>query len=265
MDMGKDASIRSRSGTQPSRVLRVGKLPSADHGHCARKIGWAQAPRTIREPLGLGKRSAIARHAWIIRDPPPEPEPVSLIADPTATHAQREVLRLLQAYVDHGSSQGAEIALFREFVGAHADCCERTLAVGHLTGSAWLVSADGARVLLTHHKKLGLWLQLGGHADGDADLARVALREAEEESGLTNLALEPGIFDLDRHWIPERKGEPGHWHYDVRFVVRARGPEEFVVSDESHALAWREIDEVAADESADASVRRMARKWLGRM
>ena len=72
--------------------------------------------------------------------------------------------------------------------------------------------------------KLQRWLQLGGHADGDRDLARVALKEAEEESGLSGLVLEdPAIFDLDKHWIPERKDVPGHWHYDVRFVIRALG------------------------------------------
>lgn len=133
---------------------------------------------------------------------------------------------------------------------------------GHFTGSAWLVSADGQRVLLTHHRKLARWLQLGGHADGDSDLARVALREAEEESGLSDLEVEPEIFDLDRHWIPARADVPGHWHYDVRFVVHARGSEEFVVSEESHALAWRTIGEIAADANADESLRRMARRWL---
>jgi len=178
------------------------------------------------------------------------------------TSSQDLVLTRLEAYGAESRAQDAEIELFREFVRAHEDCCERSLAIGHLTGSAWLVSRDGARVLLTHHRKLGLWLQLGGHADGDSDLARVALREAEEESGLSDLAIEGGIFDLDRHWIPERKGEPGHWHYDVRFVVRALGSEDFAVSEESHALAWRPIVEVARDESADASVRRMAQKWL---
>jgi 8-oxo-dGTP pyrophosphatase MutT (NUDIX family) len=176
--------------------------------------------------------------------------------------SQRTVLALLDGFRPSDPEQAQQLELFRAFVAAEPDCCERALAVGHLTGSAWLVSADGARILLTHHKKLGLWLQLGGHADGDHDLARVALREAEEESGLTDLVVDPAIFDLDRHWIPERKGEPGHWHYDVRFVVRARGSEEFAVSEESHALAWRSIAELASDESADASVRRMAAKWL---
>ena len=169
-------------------------------------------------------------------------------------------------FADYAARWPDEVApqQFREFLDRHADAFERSLAVGHFTGSAWLVSADGTRVLLTHHRKLGLWLQLGGHADGDADLMRVALREAQEESGLSGLAVEAEIFDLDRHRIPARGAEPGHWHYDVRYVVRAGVDERFSVSDESHALEWRDIVEVARDESADSSVRSMARKWLAR-
>lgn len=140
----------------------------------------------------------------------------------------------------------------------------RTRPGGHFTGSAWLVSRDRQRVLLTHHRKLDRWLQLGGHADGDTDLPGVALREATEESGLPALAGESEIFDLDRHWIPERHGMPGHWHYDVRFVVLATTSEAYVVSEESHALAWRHIGAIAADRAADESLRRMARRWLAR-
>ena len=140
----------------------------------------------------------------------------------------------------------------------------RSHPVGHFTGSAWLVSADGERVLLTHHRKLDRWLQLGGHADGDRDLANVALREAEEESGLIDLVVEPDIFDLDRHRIPARGDEPEHWHYDVRYVVRATGSEQFAISEESLALSWKSIREIATDASADVSLRRMAGKWLAR-
>jgi 8-oxo-dGTP pyrophosphatase MutT (NUDIX family) len=157
------------------------------------------------------------------------------------------------------------LLLFRDFLGSSRDVFERSHAIGHFTGSAWLVSADGSRVLLTHHRKLDRWLQPGGHADGDADLARVALREASEESGLSGLSGERSIFDLDRHRIPARGDDPEHWHYDVRFVVRAGACEEFVVGDESHALAWREITALMNDHTADASVRRMAGKWLERV
>lgn len=157
----------------------------------------------------------------------------------------------------------ADFGIFSEIVDAHGDVFARERLSGHFTASAWLVSRDNRRVLLTHHRKLGRWLQLGGHADGDRDLARVALREAEEESGLRDLELRDGrIFDLDRHWIPERGDVPGHWHYDVRYVVCAMGAEQFEVSEESLDLAWRGIAEIAWDPDVDASLRRMARRWL---
>ncbi|HEU4664443.1 MAG TPA: NUDIX hydrolase [Dokdonella sp.] len=177
---------------------------------------------------------------------------------------QRHWIALLDAYERAHPDELEAIAVFRQLVGTDADAARRERQAGHLTGSAWLVGADGTRVLLTHHRKLDRWLQLGGHADGDGDLARVALREAEEESGLRGLEVERTVFDLDRHRIPARGDEPAHWHYDVRFVVRARGSEAFVVGEESHALAWRRIADIACDETADVSLRRMARKWLAR-
>ena len=173
---------------------------------------------------------------------------------------------LLPAYARRWPDEAAVVTLFDALRARRADGdpFARSHLPGHFTGSAWLVSADGERVLLTHHRKLGLWLQLGGHADGDADLARVALREAEEESGLDGLIVEPEAFDLDRHLIPARGADPEHWHYDVRFVVHATTNEAFVVGEESLDLAWRPVAEVAQDEHADSSVRRMARKWLER-
>ena len=181
-----------------------------------------------------------------------------------STLVQQQVLGLLESHLQREQGDHEAVALFSSFAAGHPDCCERTLAIGHFTGSAWLVSADDERVLLTHHRKLHRWFQLGGHADGEGDLAAVALREAQEESGLGGLSVEDFVFDLDRHFIPERGLEPGHWHYDVRFVVRASGDEQFVVNEESHALAWRRIDEIAADQQANESLRRMAGKWLAR-
>jgi 8-oxo-dGTP pyrophosphatase MutT (NUDIX family) len=180
------------------------------------------------------------------------------------TPAQAQVLELLcQAGPDCAPEPGV-LADFVEFASNQNDCCERTLAFGHFTGSAWLVSGDGDRVLLTHHRKLDRWLQLGGHADGSGDLAEVALREAEEESGLSGLRVETGVFDLDRHLIPARNNEAEHWHYDVRFVVHVDANEDFVVGPESHDLAWRVISQLVDDEHVDESVRRMAMKWLRR-
>lgn len=172
---------------------------------------------------------------------------------------------LLAALADYAGRWPAEADTAGDFIALArqaADAFLRERLAGHFTASAWLVDAGDSRVLLTHHRKLDRWLQPGGHADGDCDLGRVALREAAEESGLAGLAVEPVIFDLDRHRIPAHGGVAAHWHYDVRYVVRAGTDEAFVVSEESHALAWRPVVDIAADAEADPSLRRMAEKWL---
>ncbi|HEV8694195.1 MAG TPA: NUDIX hydrolase [Lysobacter sp.] len=171
----------------------------------------------------------------------------------------------LKRYSELWPEEAAVVDIFGELLDASGiDPFTRERLTGHFTASSWLVDGSGQRVLLTHHRKLDRWLQLGGHADGDRDLPRVALREAEEEGGLTGLSVEAEIFDLDRHWIPERGDVPGHWHYDARYVVHAGANEDYVVSDESHDLEWRAIGIIAEDPHADESLRRMARKWLAR-
>jgi 8-oxo-dGTP pyrophosphatase MutT (NUDIX family) len=180
--------------------------------------------------------------------------------------ALEELAEELDRYRQRWPSEAEVCALFADLLReeSDADPFTRERLAGHLTASSWLVDRSGRRILLTHHRKLDRWLQLGGHADGNRHLAQVALREAEEESGLYDLTVEAELFDLDRHWIPQRGEVPGHWHYDARYVVQAGGNEDYVVSDESHDLAWREIVAVAKDESLDPSLRRMAQKWLVR-
>ncbi len=172
------------------------------------------------------------------------------------------VLRLLRAHAArlldaHEAATATEII---RFVEVHADCLLRTCGPGHLTGSAWIVSPDRTSTLLTHHRKLDKWLQLGGHADGDADLLAVALREAREESGLTRLrSVSREIFDCDRHSIPARGSEPAHWHLDLRFLIEADPAEPLAISCESKALAWVEIERVTTL-NPEESMARMVRK-----
>ncbi|MFC5581208.1 NUDIX hydrolase [Rhodanobacter terrae] len=168
----------------------------------------------------------------------------------------------LEEYSSRFPEDAEAVARFGDFLQSHPSVFERSHVQGHFTGSAWLVSADGEKVLLMHHRKLDRWLQPGGHADGDSDLARVALREAQEETGVIDLRVGNGIFDVDRHRIMARADEAEHWHYDVRYVLRAGTDDRFAINGESRALAWRPVVEVAADTSLDASLRRMARKWL---
>ena len=143
------------------------------------------------------------------------------------------------------------------FVDAHPeDAHRRACLEGHLTASALVLDADRERALLTHHKKLGRWLQLGGHCDGDANLPAVALREAREESGIEGLRVVPAPIDVDIHTIPARPGEPEHLHLDTRFVVLAPVGAAFRANHESHELAWVSPAELEALD-VDESVRRL--------
>lgn len=143
----------------------------------------------------------------------------------------------------------------RDFARSTEACFSRSHLAGHLTGSALVVSPAGDRVLLTLHRKLGKWLQLGGHADGETRLDVVAMTEAREESGLEGLEFlryegpgEPLPFDLDIHEIPARGGVPAHLHYDVRYLVVAPGPDVAppVLSSESRDLRWLPLEQARA-------------------
>lgn len=152
----------------------------------------------------------------------------------------------------------ATTARFREFLASGETLQGKSNPRRHITASTWIVNPGRSRVLLTHHAKLGIWVQLGGHTDEGEDWRAAALREASEESGLPNLRLaHEGLFDLDIHRIPARspgtpQEVPAHDHYDLRFLVEANDSVPLVVSDESHALAWvdlAKLEEYTTEES----------------
>lgn len=150
---------------------------------------------------------------------------------------------------------------FVSFVSKYPDCFERSLECGHITGSAWIVDKSGEKVLLTHHRKLEAWFQLGGHADGIQDAKEVAMSEAIEESGISNFEiLDETIFDIDIHLIPARKNDPDHYHYDIRYLLRPQDDESFVVSEESLDLSWVPLADIQKF-TTEESMLRMARKW----
>ncbi len=130
-------------------------------------------------------------------------------------------------------------------VRAESAPLERT-ATSHLTGSAAVLDATGTHVLLTLHRRFGRWLQLGGHCDGDANLAGTALREAVEESGLDGLRIHPVPIDVDIHAVPCPPATGGR-HLDVRFLVVAPTRAEPSVTDESVAVSWFDVDDLPAD------------------
>lgn len=178
----------------------------------------------------------------------------------TAAMQRNRLYALLNRYQDRFPDEDA--APFLRFVERQPRCFERDcFDDGHVTGSALVLNLAGDATLLTRHAKLDRWLQLGGHSDGDPDPLAVACREAEEESGLAVVPVSRQVLDIDIHTIPRRGGEPAHFHYDVRFLLRVEGSERFAVTAESHALAWVPLDQVRSYTSEE-SVLRMVRKCL---
>ena len=148
-----------------------------------------------------------------------------------------------------------------DFFNNDGNCFNKENKIGHFTGSAWIVSPDRSMVLMTHHRKLNMWLQLGGHADGTEDLISVAIREAKEESGFNEFVLlSDRIFDLDIHQFPATKDEPGHHHYDVRFLLEADPKNNtIIISDESIDVQWIPLDKVLSL-NPESSIQRMVKK-----
>ncbi|MGW6599491.1 NUDIX hydrolase [Streptomyces sp. NPDC055036] len=144
-------------------------------------------------------------------------------------------------------------AVYLDHLTAHPDAMWKSCGAGHLTASALVIDPERGRVLLTLHKKLRMWLQMGGHCEpGDISLERAALREATEESGIEGLTLlVGGPVQLDRHAIPA----PCHWHLDVQYVALAPSGSVEAISEESLDLRWFSYDEAAA--MGDGSVVRL--------
>lgn len=131
---------------------------------------------------------------------------------------------------------------------------------GHITASTWIINSDANKCFLTHHKKLNLWLQLGGHTELNERTYESAYREGIEESGFSNLKkLSDRIYDVDVHLIPKNNNIPAHYHYDIRYLFMADPNDQGLVSHESHDIKWVDIDDIELY-SKDASIGRMVDK-----
>ncbi len=173
------------------------------------------------------------------------------------------LLALLQGHRTRFPEEAAMTARARRFIARTPDCFERANIAGHVSGSAWVINPARDHALMIHHRKLDLWLQPGGHADGDPDLLRVAARETAEEAGIEAdqvRALSPAIFDVDVHAIPAMTGVPRHDHYDIRFLLEV--DDRLVLPgnpQETHAVAWIPLTTVARFNNM-LSVHRLVRK-----
>lgn len=169
-------------------------------------------------------------------------------------------IKLLEQYQAYDAAEASIHQEMLTFAKNNPHCLERSLAIGHITTSAWITDHNRKYVLLTHHRKLNKWLQLGGHADGESNLHKSAMKEATEESGLTGIVFYmDNIFDVDIHLIPARKLEPAHYHYDIRFLMEADKHAPLIINHESKELTWMHIDRVI-QVNPEESIMRMVRK-----
>ena len=151
----------------------------------------------------------------------------------------------------HGTRFMDEAAYIRRataFVEEHEDIFYRELWPAHVTGSAWVVSPDRESVLMLHHRKLDQWFQPGGHADGDNDVLRVALRETAEETGLDPAhirLIDEAVFDVDIHTILASHEAPRHEHIDIRFLVEIDDSLPLPGSDEAHEVLWVDFHDIS--------------------
>ena len=132
---------------------------------------------------------------------------------------------------------------------------------GHITASAILLNKSGDQILMNHHKSLNMWLNFGGHCDGEEDVLAVAIRETMEESGITAFKpLTSDIVDIDIHTVPtnDKKSEPEHAHFDIRYIMQMTEDQQPILSDESNALKWMSINEAII--AGDKSLQRLIEK-----
>ena len=181
-----------------------------------------------------------------------------------------DLLLLLDRYAFRHRDEAETVDRIRDLIRVHENCFDRDCLPGHITASAWIVSRETRAVLLTHHRKLERWLQLGGHTDGEADVLTAALREAEEESGLSNFEPIPRreemtILDVDVHLIPARADEPAHEHHDIRFLLQVSETQSIERQEsESKEVKWFPGAgiETRFEEESLARMARKAARWL---
>ena len=144
------------------------------------------------------------------------------------------------------SARDAELRdRFVAHLDAHPDGMTRACLPDHLTAGTIVLTPEADQVLLNHHAKAKVWLAFGGHCEpGDTTLAGVALREAHEESGLTDLDFDPVPLDLDEHEVLFCAPGTAVHHLDVRFVATARRDAEHAVSEESLDVRWWPVDDL---------------------
>lgn len=178
-----------------------------------------------------------------------------------------QIIQMLEDHIPADHKEQQDIAMMKQLIRQHPNIMNMNCEVGHLTASAIIVDIQSNRICLHFHKRLKRWLQVGGHADYETDMTEVALREAQEETGLSDLAFFPVEkpvvpLDYDVHTIPQNKNIPEHLHLDFRYVLTTNQSEQVSPeSGESTDFKWLTFDEaLALGDEIDYALQRLIRK-----
>jgi 8-oxo-dGTP pyrophosphatase MutT (NUDIX family) len=174
------------------------------------------------------------------------------------------VLDLLNTYNPEYEEERLYKTQMIEFYNNYENVFSRKQLYGHFTASSFLINKDMTKFLLMLHRKIGIWVQLGGHCDEDPIVLRTSIREAKEESGIENIIpISEEIFDIDIHKFRAFKGLDEHFHFDIRFLLKTVDTDDFVINEESMDLKWFRFDEFeSVKQNFPQSITRMVEKYL---
>ena len=160
-----------------------------------------------------------------------------------------DIREAIQNYTPFNEQEAADKVLILDFLEKNGDAFFRTNLAAHMTASAWVVNPARDKVLMVYHKIYNSWSWTGGHADGDEDLARVALREVREETGVRSARLlSTEIFSLESLTVDghEKHGAyvPSHLHLNVTYLLEADDTDPLTVCEEENSgVRWFTLDQ----------------------
>ena len=183
----------------------------------------------------------------------------------------QELKARIEAYTPGNEQEAADKQLMLSFIDRNPDCLDRTNLVAHFSASGWIVNQKRDKVLLCYHKVYDSWSWTGGHADGQSDLEAVALREANEETGVHARSVFPGaIFSLECLYVMghEKRGAyvPCHLHLNLTYLLEADEDERLVVNQEENCgVRWFSVEDALSRPTEPWMVERVYRKLIERV
>lgn len=182
----------------------------------------------------------------------------------------KKVYDIVSSYQPYDEKEANDKRVMLHFIETNEDVLTRENETAHFTVSCWVTNKEHNKILMIYHNIYDSWAWVGGHADGDDDFLHVALKELEEETGVTNVkVLSDGLFGLnivtvDNH-IKRGKQVASHLHFDVEYLLEADEEEAIrMKEDENSGVKWIPIDEVV-DASSEEKMKPIYKRLIEKM